>query len=121
MPRSAKTGPSAAPLAAEQNDDLKSLRRMALKLAKRLVGGQEVDAVTRLLGKSAGVIDGFDTLVEVIVRIIDRERQGQAASGNPSGDPIDEHALEQRIADELDRIAARGGTPGGDPPDRVQP
>ena len=74
----------------------------------------------RLLGKSDGVIDGFDTLVEAVVRIVDLERQARSGADGAALNPIDEQALEQRIADELDRVSARDRAAGGDPPDRTE-
>jgi hypothetical protein len=75
----------------------------------------------RLLAKSDGVIDGFNTLAQLVIRIIDKERQsfGLADDSSP---PIrhDEQGLERRIADELDRIAARGGAQGDVGADRPE-
>jgi hypothetical protein len=124
----AKNGatPGLAGLAASQRRDLAALRRLAMRLAARLDHVGEDGALAppeRLLGKSDGIVDGFDALAQAIGRIVDKERQSFAAdlaqSSDPQGVPSDEQAIEHRIADELDRIAARGGAAKGAGTDRA--
>jgi hypothetical protein len=73
----------------------------------------------RLLGKSDGVIDGFTALAQVVVRIVDQERQGLDFAAAPDLPEQDEQALGHRITAELARLAARrraAGFPGPDDP-----
>jgi hypothetical protein len=62
----------------------------------------------RLLSRNAGVIDGFATLVQLVIRIRDKEQEvrEETQSALPS-DEFDEDELDRRIEEELDRIAAR--------------
>jgi hypothetical protein len=48
---------------------------------------------------------------------MDRERKNFEMTGATAHSPTDEHELERRITDELDRIAARKRTPGLAAPD----
>lgn len=109
-------------LTARQRRDLASLRRRAMRLVSgldRIARGTAKDADDRLLGKSDGVIDGFNTLAQIIARIVDKERQSFGMADAPAASTRhDEQGLERRIADELDRIASRGGSPGGPGADR---
>jgi hypothetical protein len=62
----------------------------------------------RLLSRNDGVIDGFATLVQLVIRIRDKEQEArdQTQSALPI-DEFDEDELDRRIEEELDRIAER--------------
>jgi len=68
-------------------------------------------AYERLLGRSDGVIDGFNTLALLVIRLSDKEREsrGQAKKTSIDLPKIDEDELDQRIAAELDFIAQQRG------------
>jgi hypothetical protein len=73
--------------------------------------------IERLLGKAGGVIDAFATLAQVVVRIVEQERQNvpQPARNLKQN----EEPLGVRITAELDRLAARrraAGFPGPNDP-----
>jgi hypothetical protein len=65
----------------------------------------------RLLGRSDGVIDGFNTLALLVIRLIDKEREsrGTTKKASPTSSRLDDEELDQRIAAELDLIAERRG------------
>jgi hypothetical protein len=69
-------------------------------------------AYERLLGRSDGVIDGFNTLALLVIRLSDKEREsrGQAQKTSIDLPKIDEDELDRRIAAELDFIAQQRGT-----------
>jgi hypothetical protein len=69
-------------------------------------------AYERLLGRSDGVIDGFNTLTLLVIRLSEKEREsrGQANRGNINLPKIDEDELDRRILAELDFIARHRGT-----------
>jgi hypothetical protein len=110
-----------------QRRDLATLRRKAMELTAglgRLAKGKPNQTDDRLLAKSDGVIDGFNILTQIVTRIVDKERQsfGPAEISSHSaaeGVLPDEQSIDHRITDELDRVAARGGTPEGAGPDRA--
>jgi hypothetical protein len=60
----------------------------------------------RLLSKGQGVIDAFETLGLLVVRLIDKEREvlDQATEGVAAYPRIDEADLDRRYREELDRI-----------------
>ena len=61
----------------------------------------------RLLSKGQGVIDAFETLGLLVIRLIDKERESleQANPGATAPYPkIDEADLDRRYREELDRI-----------------
>jgi hypothetical protein len=64
-------------------------------------------AYERLLGRSDGVIDGFNTLTLLVIRLSDKEREsrGQAKRANIEPPKIDEDELDRRILAELDFLA----------------
>ena len=68
-------------------------------------------AYERLLGRSDGVIDGFNTLALLVIRLSDKEREsrGQAQKTSIDLPKIDEDELDRRIAAELDFIAQQRG------------
>ena len=68
-------------------------------------------AYERLLGRSDGVIDGFNTLTLLVIRLSDKEREsrGQANRANINLPKIDEDELDRRILAELDFIARQRG------------
>jgi hypothetical protein len=69
----------------------------------------------RVIRPNDGVVDGLDTLVQLVIRLHDKEREIGVLS--ETDDERDSQALEddldQRIAEELDRIAARSRAAGG--------
>jgi hypothetical protein len=71
------------------------------------------EAYERLLGRSDGIINGFNTLALLVVRLIDKERESRASAKKrpPASHPqIDETELDRQILEELDLIAqARRG------------
>jgi hypothetical protein len=69
-------------------------------------------AYERLLGRSDGVIDGFNTLALLVIRLSDKERESRGQPQKTSTDlpKIDEDELDRRIVAELDFIARRRGT-----------
>ncbi len=70
-------------------------------------------AFERLLGRNDGVIDCFDTLVHLVIRIIDKEKETREPSASPFAfDENDEEELDRRIHAELDRIAERRRSAG---------
>jgi len=64
-------------------------------------------AYERLLGRSDGVIDGFNTLTLLVIRLSEKERESrrQAKRANIELPKIDEDELDRRILAELDFIA----------------
>ena len=68
-----------------------------------------------LLGRDVGVIAGFNSLSAALARVLGRTPAPTVS--NIGGDVPDDAEIQQRIAAELDRIAARTGTVGGDPED----
>jgi hypothetical protein len=69
-------------------------------------------AYERLLGRSNGVIDGFNTLTLLVIRLSDKEREsrGHAKRANIELPKIDEDELDRRILAELDFIARQRGS-----------
>jgi hypothetical protein len=69
-------------------------------------------AYERVLGRSDGVIDGFNTLTLLVIRLSDRERKsrGQAKKTGIDLPKIDEDELDRRILAELDFIARQRGS-----------
>jgi len=95
-------------VAARHRADLAAIAEMAMRLVGELDRGlgDLPDKPTPKHDREA--IRSLNTLSLVIARVIAQERQSYGpASAAPSGPPFDEQALEQRITDELDRIAAR--------------
>jgi hypothetical protein len=64
-------------------------------------------AYERLLGRGDGVIDGFNTLTLLVIRLSEKEREsrGQAKRADIELRKIDEDELDRRILAELDFIA----------------
>jgi hypothetical protein len=75
----------------------------------------------RLLGRNDGVIDSFNKLVQLVIRILDKEKETRDPTQTSSlaFDEHDEEELDRRIEDELDRIAARRRAAGGTAADTV--
>lgn len=72
-------------------------------------------AYDRLLARSDGVIDGFNTLAQLVIRLIDKERESRdpartAAAHLPK---LDEAELDRRIEEEIDLILIRRRNPEG--------
>ncbi len=109
-------------LAKKQRSDLAKLRLMAMKLVEgldRIALGKAGEPDGHLLGKSDGVIDGFNTMAQIVSRLIDKERQTFNLADDQSATlTASEPGIDRRIADELDRIASRGGAPRGAGTDR---
>jgi hypothetical protein len=64
----------------------------------------------RLLGRNMGVIGGIDTLTQLVIRLVDKEREGNDVVHQSAGldfTEADEAELERRILAELDRIDER--------------
>jgi len=73
----------------------------------------------RLLSKGQGVIDAFETLGLLVIRLIDKERES-LEHANPQAVPtapyIDEVELDRRYREELDRICRRRESAGDGQP-----
>jgi len=64
----------------------------------------------RLLGRHGGVVDGFRTLADLILRLTELEQKRRAhPQSSPDFTEDDEEDLDRRIADELDRLAEQRG------------
>jgi len=68
----------------------------------------------RLLGRGDGVIDGFNTLAQLVIRLIDKERESRDPSQMVIINPpqIDEKEFDRRIEAELDFIAEQRRSAG---------
>jgi len=99
------------PLDKEDADDLPGIRadpaERPQEKAEKLHPAYE-----RLLGRSDGVIDGFNTLALLVIRLSDKEREsrGQAKKTDIDLPKIDEEELDRRIMAELDFIAQQRGS-----------
>ena len=119
----------AKPSAAE---DLGTLRRITMQLAghlQKMIPPKKKDPPApqvlppeydRLLGRNDGVVDGINTLGQLVIRLIDKEREScdspEAASVSVSKAAYAE--LDRRLVAELDRIAQQRRANGaGVPPD----
>jgi len=73
----------------------------------------------RLLSHNDGVIDAFNTLALLVIRLHDKEKEHRDSSdlADPILDDSDEEELDREIAAELDRIAARQRAADSDPED----
>jgi hypothetical protein len=73
----------------------------------------------RLLSHNDGVIDAFNTLAQLIIRLHDKEKEHHDPSdlADPLAEDIDEEELDREIAAELDSIAARQRAAEADPED----
>jgi hypothetical protein len=111
--------------------DLAALRRTAMGLAARLEQSAALAAAApteaaKLLGRN-GVIECFAALARIVIRIVEVERHAPQAvpktAAAPSATPKQsEQPFGQRIAAELDRVAARRRQAGiCDPPDPEPP
>ncbi len=109
-------GASFDALVADHRTDLKTMRVRGMSLLEALA-----DAINAGEGRKAlapqDAAARFGTLVLGLTRIIEKERQSFAPVQNLSAmqtgedqEQTDESELDQRIADELDRIAQRRGT-----------
>jgi hypothetical protein len=67
-------------------------------------------AYERLLGRSDGVIDGFNTLTLLVIRLSDKERESRGQAKRIELPKIDEDELDRRILAELDFIARQRGS-----------
>ena len=102
--------------------DLGRLRRITMQLAghlQRMIPSAKKTAeeakeelppeYERLLGRNDGVVDGINTLGQLVIRLIDKEREScdspEAASVSVSKATYAE--LDRRLLAELDRIAER--------------
>jgi hypothetical protein len=122
-----KKSKSSKPSGVRTLDNLRRLRRAAMQLTEvieRMMTppkpGRAADRAkprlpnlpadyARVIGPSAGAVDGLNVLTEVVIRIIDKERE---IGGPLDADIQRDHrpvagSLDRRIFDELDRIAAR--------------
>jgi hypothetical protein len=114
-----------------QASDLIKLRRTAMRLANHLQTMMppvrkrkgESDApkakelppeFEQLLGRNKGVIESFGTLVGLVIRLVEKEREAAAPGANDLDfTEEDEDELDRRIQAELDRIAERRRAAGG--------
>jgi hypothetical protein len=68
----------------------------------------------QLLGRNKGVIESFGTLVGLVIRLVEKEREaGTAGDDDLDFTEEDEDELDRRIHAELDRIAERRRAAGG--------
>jgi len=104
-------------------EDLGALRRITMQLAGHLLKmippkkkkkGEELKEelqpeYERLLGRNDGVVDGINTLGQLVIRLIDKEREScdppEAAAVSVSKATYAD--LDRRLLAELDRIAER--------------
>jgi orotate phosphoribosyltransferase-like protein len=71
----------------------------------------------RLLGRNDGVVDGINTLGQLVIRLIDKERE---SCDSPEAAPVSVSKaayaeLDRRLVAELDRIAERRRANGAGP------
>jgi hypothetical protein len=110
-------------LSPEQHADLRRLLALAMRLATHIehMMPNDKDAAVpenglvkplplefdRLLGPNDGVIDSFDRLVKIVIRIIDKERETiePPILNCVRASRLDAAELDRRIARELDFIA----------------
>ena len=132
-PKPARRHGSADSLIGAQRRNFARLRAIAMRLADALDRKAKGEAAApskeqeqekqkeqieiQLLAKNDGIIDGFNTITQIVSRIAEQERQSfglvEAQSRTQrEPEPYDEQALERRIIAELDRVAARGEAPG---------
>jgi hypothetical protein len=80
-------------IAAQQNESDQAAKRPPLNY-------------DRLLGRNDGVVDGFKTLAELIVRLFEMEHgRLDAANSDFEFNELDEEELDRRLTAELDRLA----------------
>lgn len=111
--------------------DLGRLRRITMQLAGRLQ--KMIPSTTkkasqpqqdpppdyeRLLGRNDGVVDGINTLGQLVIRLIDKEREScDSAEAAPVSLPKAAYAeLDRQLIAELDRVAERRRENGDRPP-----
>ncbi len=82
-----------------------------LKQLTEMAKNPSEEEANRLLGKNDGLIDGFNSLSAALARVLDRAPD---PNSNMGGAIPDDQEIHQRIAAELDRIAARARAHGND-------
>ena len=110
-------------LVGNHRTDLKTMRACGMQLLEALAGATNAGEGKKSLTPQEAAAR-FGTLVLGLTRIIEKERQSfvpvQCPSTTQAGEidgDADDSELEQRIADELDRIARRARSEGNDPAD----
>lgn len=96
-----------APAEPNGDDEVQAEQNDSEQKAKKLDPAYE-----RLLGRGDGIINGFNTLALLVMRLIEKERESRASAKAKATAPppqIDETELDRQILEELDLIAqARG-------------
>jgi hypothetical protein len=121
--------PSHQQITFEHRVDLAITRNTAMQLIgglKRLAADKGKPADEKLLGKHGGVIEAFSTVAQLLTKVVDKERQGLVLDQKAGARPMItisewDEGIEKRIADELNRIAARKQAIGSAPADCGEP
>jgi hypothetical protein len=101
-------------------DPIKLFLEVATKLLEQLKAliDNPTDTATasRLLGKNDTLLDALEAVSSALARVLGRV---PAPNSNTGSAVPDDAEIQQRIAAELDSIAARAGAVGGDTEDRA--